>query len=250
MTKTLLALFAFLALSFSTSAQSCTPDPFYMDSLFGAWPDTITNFPAGQEGVFYSEVLDFKLPIDAGEVDATLAGVPIDSAVLTNVVGLPPGLTYACDVSSCTWYGGQQGCASLYGTPTTPGIYDVTIELDGWVTAFFIPISEPVTFTGYVIEITPAADILIYKRDDFSISQNSPNPFAEETNINFKTGQAGSVSLRVMDILGNAVHMQEIQANTGDNTFTFKNTGLANGIYMYTLSNGIKSVTKKMTVRR
>jgi len=249
MKKILLFVLAVIMYTANTFGQSCMPDPLYMDSLYGAWPDTITNFPAGQQGVFYSQVLDFKLPADAGEVDPTFAGVPLDSAVLTDVTGLPPGLSYVCDNSSCSWLGGEQGCASIFGTPTTPGTYDVVIELDGWVTVIFA-ISQPAVFTGYVIEITPALDILIYQKDEFSSKQNSPNPFAEETLIKFTTGQSADVDLRVVDIIGNIVHKQTVHAFAGENAIRFRNDALSDGIYMYTLSNGERSITKKMTVRR
>lgn len=251
MKKTLLAIIALATISINGFGQSCTPDPMYADSSFGAWPDTITNFPPAQEGVFYSEVLDFKLPDDAGEIDPTYSGIPVDSAVLTNVIGLPTGLSYNCDVSTCTWYGGQQGCASLFGTPTSTGTHDVVIELDGWVTIPFVgPITQPVTFTGYKIIVSPAAGITIIHKDEFSSAQNSPNPFGEETTIKFTTGQGGDVSLRVMDILGNSVHTQTVNAVPGENAVKFRNSGLANGVYMYTLSNGAKTVTRKMIVRK
>ncbi|MBL4704537.1 MAG: T9SS type A sorting domain-containing protein [Flavobacteriales bacterium] len=251
MKKILLGLIAVTVIGFNANAQSCAPDPFYMDSSYGAWPDTITNFVPAQEGVFYSEVLDFKLPSDAGDIDPLYSGIPVDSAVLTDVTGLPPGLTYVCDQASCSWLGGAQGCASLFGTPTVPGSYDVVIELDGYITVPLIgSISQPATFTGYVIVVSPAAGISIYHKDDFAVSQNSPNPFGEETRIDFKTGTAGEVTLRVMNLLGSVVHTQQVQANPGDNTIRFKNNGLSNGVYVYTLSNGLKSVTKKMTIRR
>ena len=61
--------------TFNSNAQ-CTPDPLYADSIYGAWPDTVTNFVSGQVGVAYIQVLDFKLPLDAGDVDPGFAGVP------------------------------------------------------------------------------------------------------------------------------------------------------------------------------
>ena len=230
-------------------SQSCSPDSLYADSLYGAWPDTVTNFPAGQVGVFYSQILDFKIPADAGEIDTNYAGVPLDSVSLTDVTGLPPGLSYVCDNSNCSWLGGEIGCASLYGTPTTPGTYDVVIELEGYITFIWV-ISEPAVFTGYVIEITPAMDIIVRRKDEFSSKQNSPNPFSEETWIEFSAGKSANVDFRVMDIIGNVVHQETVNANVGENRIRFKNSGLSDGIYMYTLSNGERSITKKMIVKR
>lgn len=75
MKKLILSIAAIVAFTFSGYAQ-CTPDPQYMDSTYGAWPDTITDFPAGQVAVPYSEVLDFKVPADAGEIDPLFSGTP------------------------------------------------------------------------------------------------------------------------------------------------------------------------------
>ena len=68
--------------------------------------------------------------------------------------------------------------------------------------------------------------------------------------IHFTTGQSANIDLRVMDILGNIVHKQNVQANAGENSIRFRNDALSDGIYVYTLSNGERSITKKMTVRR
>ena len=138
MKKLILLFFSINILAFSSNAQ-CVPDPLYFDSIYGAWPDTITNFGPGQVGVFYTQILDFKLPTDAGDIDPQYIGlgITIDSAVLASVAGLPPGISYACNTSTCSWLGGSQGCAAITGTPTTTGTYDIVISLDGWITVFF-----------------------------------------------------------------------------------------------------------------
>ena len=166
MKRLLLIIFTSGLFTFNLNAQ-CTPDPLYADSIYGAWPDTVTNFVSGQVGVAYSQILDFKLPLDAGDVDPGFAGVPVDSAVLTQVTGLPAGLSYTCNNTACSWLGGEQGCATLEGTPTTAGSYDITITLDGWVTVFFQPFSQVLTFTGYVIDINPDLnEIIVGPRND------------------------------------------------------------------------------------
>ena len=56
-------------------AQPCTPDPQYTDSLFGVWPDTTENFAPAFLGQDYQQVLNLKVPQDAGTIDPQFAGV-------------------------------------------------------------------------------------------------------------------------------------------------------------------------------
>lgn len=252
MKKTLLSIILTFGLGILANAQ-CTPNPLYQDSTFGAWPDTTTNLAPAMEGVAYTQVLDFKLPTNAGDINPNFPGVPVDSAVLTNVTGLPTWMSYQCNVSSCTWYGGQQGCATLSGTPPlgSAGTYDITILIKGYATAFLVgPISQNVEFTGYKLVVSSATGITVVEKDGFELAQNSPNPFSEETNISFVTGVSGTMNFKVMDILGNVVHEQMVKTTSGDNVIRFKNNNLSDGIYMYTLSNGKHSVTKKMIIRK
>ena len=153
MKKLLLLLFAFTA--YNLSFSQCTPDPLYADSSWGIWPDEQTNFMSGDIGVAYQQIVNFKVPLDAGDIDSAFAGVPVDSVVLNNVSNLPPGISYACNVPSCTWYGDSAGCANIDGMPTTNGSFQITLDITGWVTIFFNPFPQTFTYDGYVINIGP-----------------------------------------------------------------------------------------------
>ena len=72
------------------SYSQCTPDSIYADSAFGVWPTPTTNFPPGEIGVQYYEIVNFKVPRDAGAIDSAAAGTYIDSIVLTSITNLPP----------------------------------------------------------------------------------------------------------------------------------------------------------------
>ena len=245
--KKLILSFTAIAVFLLSGYSQCTPDPQYMDSIYGAWPDTITDFPSGQEGVPYSEVLDFKVPSDAGDIDPAFDGFSVDSAVLDNVQGLPPGLTYTCNNSNCSWLGGTQGCATISGTPTAEGTYDVTINIVGWVTIPLVgAFSSPAPFTGYTIVIDPALNIQLVHKNDFKLKHNSPNPFSETTNIEFVTGKNGQVDFKVMNLLGEVIHSEVISAVPGTNKIEFNGKNLTHGIYVYSLSNGESIVSKRM----
>ena len=131
-----LILITFCLFNFIFSYSQCTPDPTFSDSSFGVWPTPQTNFPNGDIGVFYDEVVYFKVPRDAGNIDSVYAGQLIDSIILSSVTNLPPGLTYQCDIPSCTWNYDSVGCASISGTPTTNGSYQISLDATVWTEIF------------------------------------------------------------------------------------------------------------------
>jgi len=250
MKRLLLLIFTSGLFTFNLNAQ-CTPDPLYADSIYGAWPDTVTNFVSGQVGVAYSQVLDFKLPLDAGDVDPGFAGVPVDSAVLTQVTGLPAGLSYTCNNTACSWLGGEQGCATLEGTPTTAGSYDITITLDGWVTVFFQPFSQVLTFTGYVIDINPAGiETIAVNNETFILNQNFPNPTNGNTTIQFIAGNGNNVTFTISNLLGDILVNDIITTKKGVNTIDLDISNYPDGVYLYSISNGKNKLTKRMIINK
>ena len=150
--KNFIILTSIIILSFIIPFTMYT-DTIYADSTFGVWPTPTTNFPPGEVGVQYYEIVNFKIPRDAGAIDSAAAGTFIDSIVLTSISNLPPGLSYECDNLLCSWRYDSLGCASLSGTPTTNGIYQISLDATVWTQLFFTPFPIPYSFDGYVINI-------------------------------------------------------------------------------------------------
>ena len=246
--KKLLLISTVLLSSFFASAQ-CTPDPLYQDSTYGVWPDTIQNFVPGTVGTAYSQVLNFKLPLDAGVIDPSFTGVNIDSAVLQNVNGLPPGLTYVCNTATNSWLGGDQGCATIQGTPTAQGSYDITIDLDGWVTVFFAPFSQAISFGGYVIDVGAAGiESIAVNNSTFILNQNFPNPANGNSTIQFIAGKQETIDFTITNLLGDIIMEKVISSKRGVNTIDISTNDFSSGIYLYSISNGKNMLTKRMIV--
>lgn len=181
MKKLLLILSVTLtALSSNTFAQ-CTPGANFADSTYGVWPDTIQNFPAAIVGVAYSTDLNFKVPTDAGDVDPNFAGATIQSFKVTDVQGLPPGMTYACNIGTCNYNGGANGCAAITGTCNTPGIYEIEVFVLGKVIVVpgFPAADYPTSFRGYKIAVGYAG----IEENKFDNVQLFPNPVMNELEI-------------------------------------------------------------------
>lgn len=81
----------------------------------------------------------------------------------------------------------------------------------------------------------------------FSLSQNYPNPFNPTTNIRFTLQQAGTVSLKVFNMLGQEVAtLVNGRIGAGVQTVEFDASNLASGVYLYRLQAGNKIQTNKM----
>ena len=94
------------------------------------------------------------------------------------------------------------------------------------------------------------------QNSEFRIYQNSPNPFSQSTIIKYQLTQAGKTTLKIYNIQGQLVRVlvnedkkvgsYEVQWNGRDNN----NNAVSNGIYIYKLNMGEKSIAKKMTLIR
>jgi hypothetical protein len=183
MKKLLLSFAAIGLLALSVDAQSCTPGANFVDSTYGVWPDTTQNFPPAAANVAYSTDLNFKVPSTVpAELSAQFAGAAIQSFTVTGVVGLPSGYNYACNIANCTYTGGANGCANIWGTTATTGIYPITIELDATVMISLLPGLPPaptqvpggVSFGGYKI-IVGTAGLITSVVEPLSIYPNPSN---------------------------------------------------------------------------
>jgi hypothetical protein len=87
----------------------------------------------------------------------------------------------------------------------------------------------------------------------FRLEQNYPNPFNPSTTIRFAlpVDKRDAVSLRVYDVLGREVAtLVNGQLSAGEHEVIWNADGLATGVYMYRLTIGTRSITKKMILNK
>jgi hypothetical protein len=83
-----------------------------------------------------------------------------------------------------------------------------------------------------------------------SVSQNRPNPFNGNTQIDVNLTKSTNMSIAVINITGQKVYeMNYGTQSAGTHTISINSDNLASGIYFYTVYAGNSSVTKKMIVR-
>ncbi|HMT11826.1 MAG TPA: T9SS type A sorting domain-containing protein [Ignavibacteria bacterium] len=82
---------------------------------------------------------------------------------------------------------------------------------------------------------------------DYALQQNYPNPFNPVTTINYSIPAAGNVELGVFNMLGQQVaQLQNGFQQPGNYTAQFNAADLPSGVYMYRISSGNYSESKKM----
>ncbi len=82
------------------------------------------------------------------------------------------------------------------------------------------------------------------------VSQNFPNPFSNETNVNLNLVKGSQVSVEVYNLTGQKVIDLDLGYKpAGHSSFTISAEDLTTGIYFYTVQAGAEKVTRKMIVK-
>lgn len=238
MKKQLLTIAIIFIAAMSFGQVTC--DPQYQDSTYGAWPDTTTNLDTAYVNVAYLQVLNFKAPNDAGEIDPNYSGATIESYQVTDVTGLPTGFSYACSATNCTYQGEVAGCANLTGTGSAAqiGTYDITIKITAQIDLGVTTLPVPQDFTGYRLVIKEQQlGVELLQANEVSIY---PNPASSKLNIvnasNFET-------MEVYDINGQLIINKDIEKL--DEIIDI--SSLESGIYLLKLKNAGSTKTMKFS---
>jgi photosystem II stability/assembly factor-like uncharacterized protein len=84
---------------------------------------------------------------------------------------------------------------------------------------------------------------------NYVLGQNYPNPFNPATTIKFSIPNASVVNIKVYDMLGNEVmEIVNRYMNAGNYSTTVDASGLASGVYFYTIKAGEFTDSKRMTL--
>lgn len=82
---------------------------------------------------------------------------------------------------------------------------------------------------------------------DYELDQNYPNPFNPSTQINYSIPESGLVKLDIINTIGQKVATLVNERKTaGNHMVEFDASGLASGVYFYSLTSGDFTQTRKM----
>ena len=243
MRKIILTLSIALFFINQTEAQSCTPNSLYQDSSFGIWPDTAQDLPPAAAGVAYTTDIDFICPDEVTpELDPSnqFVGNPIDEFTVTGIDGFPAGISFACNESSCTYDGGVLGCANIYGTTDSIGVFPLTINVDVVVLVTIFGVTTPVTqsesFGGYELVVGHAGTI------ESLINPISvyPNPSNETIRIKGLTAEMNATGIEIINLSGKTEFISPISSEENEININ----KLQSGVYFAKIFhvNGIKTL--------
>jgi len=140
----LVFLFSFHSISQCSYDESCTISPAFPTLCPMQLPDATV-------GEFYSSDLTFWMPL---QFEAEGFDVNFDQLVVTQITGLPLGLSAILSNSSMVFYPSENefGCAYVSGVPFSPGDYIITVYVVANVTveAVGFEIAYPTEFNLFL----------------------------------------------------------------------------------------------------
>ena len=270
------ALVASIGLTKSIAQSTCTPDLSCLPGTAtqGICPDSTMGIPSGIISSPYTVTMSIKIPATTVSgsttynlthfavtdvlIDITNTGtyVPLTSIGLdylgsgTNIpsgpVSGPSGVTMT---KFCYWNAPSNGCVVVSGTPNTVGSFPIRIisQARALILTFGVWQAAPDN-NDYVLVINNAASIETLNLSKFDVDQNSPNPFAENSEIRFSSVDNSNVEFKVFNMLGANIYNKNIKAAKGINSIKIEANSFAPGVYIYSITSGDKTITKRMVV--
>ena len=277
-----LLFFLLFGLSLNLQAQECMADTTGIpDTAFGVFPLPFIEVERPDGGIQdtvclnsdfeYTFTVKFgKDTLSLGFISGVIEKVAID---LENGVTYDPPLasfSYVCNPPNCVFEADSIGCVKIYGqTSSTDDLGRHEVKIAGDLTAFVpslggsttlgttFPNDQIAALAGnyYLFvqeENSPYCSMLpnntyaVYA-PDIELA-NRPNPFSDFTQIHVKSREEGAFELRVMDMLGQLVRRERLNLHFGENIIDFDGRELANGLYVYTITDGRGGVSGKMVV--
>ncbi len=217
-----------------TSFAQCSPDQNITSP--GFYPASMPDAVVGQS---YSQVLQFKLATDTTYM--TLSGT-IQTVVLSNITGLPSGITYSCNKypNACSYNGGDIGCVSLSGIPSAAGNNSLILKLNLTVLMNGNPNPVPLSVDAPVtLKVIASNGLSVTKAPFFALSQR-------EEDLVLLNPANGKLTIAIFDMLGREVKSANFQSVKGEATY-MNISGLEKGIYFVNLQLNGKQETIKIS---
>ncbi|MBN1637804.1 MAG: T9SS type A sorting domain-containing protein [Ignavibacteriales bacterium] len=162
-----------------------------------------------------------------------------------------PNVWYKFDLSTKTAIDSMHWNFEVGGTPANERPRAFAISDDGmeaWCGCFGSSTYRPVQKFSKIVGIQQDENIL---PTGYTLSQNYPNPFNPSTQITFAIPEAGMVTVKVYNMLGQEVAtLVNEQLNAGQFTTTFSAATLASGTYIYELRvNDVRLANKMLLLK-
>ncbi len=242
----LLVLVLGLFLSHIAFAQPCTPNANL--NYNGIYPETLPDAMAGYE---YWTTLSFQIPRDSSLVvgssgnQSTIA-ITIDSAAFLYASGKPPGFSFFCNTSNCTWAGGTKGCALFNGKVDSTFTGDsakvefpMKIYTKTWYrftggAQQFDRIDSATNYVFRIVKYNGLSELTTYQN-----LTAYPNPTNGNITIELRDLSNNNSELKVMDAFGKLIYETTISENNKFlNSLSVDLSTYKPGLYFVTVKSG------------
>lgn len=248
---------------------TCKPDATIPDTEIGVvfpLPYSLANPKGGiSDTACLNTAYDFVFTL-AVPKQITLNGITLNitSVSLSTAKAfenMPAGLTYTCNPPNCVFNSGEKGCLIISGIPNSAAnLGQNDLKISAQVNAF---LPFPVTFPNdqfaagnYYLYIRPQGSNACLTTSTHELAAtklrlgNIPNPFTGSTQIEVVADIGGEFDFRVNDIMGRLIQRSPVQISQGINRIPFEANDLAPGLYVFTLTDGLNMVSRKMVIGR
>jgi len=75
-----------------------------------------------------------------------------------------------------------------------------------------------------------------------------PNPMSSNAVVSFVSSEAGKYTATLVDVMGRTVMTEAVRVETGNNRFELNKNNLSTGVYIFTLSDGKASMTRRVVI--
>ncbi|MCE1189881.1 MAG: T9SS type A sorting domain-containing protein [Ignavibacteria bacterium] len=135
-----------------------------------------------------------------------------------------------------------------HGSTTQKSVYSYTDANVAFSSAAYK--LKQVNFDG-TYTYTNEINVVVGAPSEFAVGQNYPNPFNPTTMISYSVPMNGNVRVEVFNMLGQKVRtLVDEQKAAGHYEVVFNAGNLASGQYIYSVSFGGKTITKKFTIMK
>ena len=103
---------------------------------------------------------------------------------------------------------------------------------------------KKVLFTLFLFSAT-----LAFSQKSLTKLSAVPNPFVNETKINFVSDSDQMIVLSVRNVLGRTVYTRRLKVTKGKNSIPFSKDNLRSGMYIYAIQNSKELVSKRFVIK-
>lgn len=202
-------------------------------------------------GVPYNQVVYFKVPKDTMlEYNGNIVPVTIVDARIQSMTGRPASLSYACNVSTCIFQGGNYGCAVISGTPTLAEVGDygikIMIKTNTKVLGFYnISRFDSGVYDFKVLQ-WPASVGADPSRNN--LFRAYPNPAANDVTIKLAP-TAKEATIKLVNMVGAVVASQQFSGMSAGDELSINTSTLPDGFYIVQMECNGELATQKLVIK-